>query len=217
MATSSTDGDDNTNKKFDCHLSIHSLQNPNSKYISEPFDKSHRILSDSFPEMPYRARRKDENRTTVHFDQRMLFLSEVEFLTNACSELPDNLRFKQIVVIYAGAAPGNHIPLLAEMFPFVKFHLVDPAKFGFDHDHEPDSLIVTKQELFTNDMALELKIEYDDSSCVRLFISDIRGFGLGMNMDDNKIENEVYIQLYNNEHISRIKFIYKNDYSLYKN
>src|SRR5437868_821867 len=60
--------------------------------------------------------------------QRKLLLSEIEFLTiywNA-QEIPDP------IVVYVGAAHGNHIPLLSEMFPSFEFHLYDPAKFNIE-------------------------------------------------------------------------------------
>ena len=46
-----------------------------------------------------------------HWGQRKLLLSEVEFFTTFFDPLASAL------VIYAGAAPGHHIPLLSEMFP----------------------------------------------------------------------------------------------------
>jgi len=168
-------------KKLYCKLSVHTLQNSKAIY-SENFT---RILGDSFPEGKYRPRTKNDGRTTVHFGQRKLFLSEVEFLTNVCRELPPKMRFKKIVVIYAGAAPGNHIGQLSEMFPFVRFVLVDPAKYVVEENER----LIIKQEMFTNVMALDLKEEYEDY--VRVFISDIRRFGPGMKMDDNQIEKEV--------------------------
>ena len=164
----------------DCKLSVHTAQNKDCKYSDNFF----RILTDDYPEKNYAPRQKNENRTAVHFGQRKLFLSEVEFLTKVCTTLNANV-FKKIVLIYAGAAPGNHIDMLSNMFPFVKFVLVDPAKFAI----QPTEKIVIRQEFFTDEMALDLRQEYDDY--IRLFVSDIRRAGPGMNLKDDIIEEEV--------------------------
>lgn len=68
-------------------------------------------------------RRQGEVKTVEHWGQRKLLLSEIEFLTTHAK--PGQL------VIYAGAAPGNHVPFLAEqLFPHLRFLLVDPAPFA---------------------------------------------------------------------------------------
>lgn len=169
-----------------CDLSAHTAQNKDCVYSHNKF---FRILTDDFPEKKYVPRQKNEDRTAVHYGQRKLLLSEVEFITNVCNELislhPKQL-FKKIVLIYAGAAPGNHIPLLSRMFPFVKFHLVDPAKFVVQSCEN----IIIKQEMFTDEMALDLRQEYSDY--IRLFISDIRRAGPGMSdLSEDAIEDEV--------------------------
>ena len=75
-----------------------------------------RILGDDAPRSKYRDL-PHHMRTTNHWGQRKLFLSEVEFLTlfihdvRARSPPP-----KRIIVVYAGAAPGNHIPYLFDLF-----------------------------------------------------------------------------------------------------
>ena len=102
--------------------SPHTWQKTNS-YYEKTFK---RILRSDSLEEKYR-RRKGEDKTTVHFGQRKLLLSEIEFLTIVFQNLEtDN---KKIVLIYAGAASGQHIPTLVEAFPFIEYILVDPAKF----------------------------------------------------------------------------------------
>lgn len=112
----------------DPSLSIHTVQNKKSEYQNNFF----RILTDNFEEEKYKPRTAEDDRTVVHYGQRKLLLSEIEFLTNVCISLPAKLKHKRIVVIYAGAAPGDHIDLLYSMFPFIKFVLVDPAKFSVE-------------------------------------------------------------------------------------
>lgn len=59
-------------------------------------------------------------RPSRHIGQRKLFLSEVQFLNDNNSG----------ICLYAGAAPGNKTHYLSELFPNVKFILIDPNKFN---------------------------------------------------------------------------------------
>jgi hypothetical protein len=81
-----------------------------------------RHLTSSAPRAPYRRRQK-EPKSVCHWGQRKLLLSEVEFLTSAVGPSPAH-------VVYAGAAPGTHLTLLAALFPLVRFTLVDPSPFS---------------------------------------------------------------------------------------
>jgi hypothetical protein len=56
-----------------------------------------------------------------HNGQVKLFLTEVEYLTKYIDKST-----KHNIVIYAGSAPSNKLPLLMDMFPNVTFILVDP-------------------------------------------------------------------------------------------
>jgi hypothetical protein len=76
----------------------------------------------------------------VHWGQRKLLLSEIEFLTHYAEP--------GITVVYAGAAPGTHIPYLAGLFPGVSFVLVDPNKFNC----VSSGRIVVRQEYFTHEV-----------------------------------------------------------------
>ncbi len=58
----------------------------------------------------------------VHLGQRKLLINEILFLTQHGS--------KSNVVVYIGAAGGQHIPILGEMFPRHRFLLYDPAQFS---------------------------------------------------------------------------------------
>jgi hypothetical protein len=151
--------------------SPHTLQNLNSKYIST--DSFTRVLSDTFPEEPYR-RRRHEDKTLIHIGQRKLHMSEVEFLTECCSELYEKKKQdKKIVLIYAGAAHGVHIPTLINMFPFIEYILIDPGKFQIDHTLYPEKVTCNIENcLMTDEKADKLYEQYKDYT--RLFISDIR-------------------------------------------
>ena len=123
-----------------------------------------RLLEDDDPEMVYVPRGKDEVRTVLHWGQRKLFFAELMFLHLSVARDTAN-----VVVIYAGAAPGTHIGLLSEMFPLVTFVLIDPVEF----DVKADGVrIITHSCLFTNKLAHELKRKY--AGATLLFVSDIR-------------------------------------------
>lgn len=61
--------------------------------------------------------------STLHWGQRKLFLTELEFLTRYLGDKSSN------VVVDVGAAPGAHLMLLLELFPQLKFILYDPRDF----------------------------------------------------------------------------------------
>jgi len=116
-----------------------------------------RELSFEDPKLPYRSS-KGQLRISLHHGQRKLLLSEIEFLTQF-GRMSRN-------VVYAGAAPGYHIPLLAKLFPRHTFYLYDPAKFGI----RSTSNIRIYQECFTDEIATQLSETLLDI----LFICDIR-------------------------------------------
>ena len=107
---------------------------------------------------PYAAR------TALHIGQRKLLLSEVDFLTDYAREGD--------TVVYAGSAPGVHMPFLASLFRAkrLKFELYDPRRFVMPKGRtEALSRIATHQEYFTDEVAAR----YAGRDEV-LFISDIR-------------------------------------------
>ena len=119
-----------------------------------------RLLSPDAPRMAYR-RRVEEAKSVVHWGQRKLLLSEIEFLVSA--------DVGGCVVVYAGAAPGTHLRLLVSLFPSHTFVLVDPAPFS----RLPKSKrIHIRQCMFTDALAAELRREFSDQRL--LFISDVR-------------------------------------------
>ena len=123
-----------------------------------------RTLSHDAPRKTYR-RRTEEQKTTVHWGQRKLLMSEIEFLL--MTQTPK----KQCTVIYAGAAPGTHVRVLAEMFPRHTFILVDPAPFTVRPER---GRIHIHQAMFTDELANELRQSLQQRNTRILFISDVR-------------------------------------------
>lgn len=124
--------------------------------ISVPFS---RIIDENSRKLKYR-RRQDEVKLAMHFGQRKLLMTEIEFLTN-CGGLSQ-------LIVYAGSAPGIHIPLLAKYFPGNTFELYDPAKFKISNEQLKLCKINIHQELFTDQICEKYKNQNI------LFISDIR-------------------------------------------
>ena len=102
-------------------------------------------------------------------------MSEIEFLTK--------FGVSGSTVVYAGAAPGTHIHYLIELFPELKFVLVDPAPFSSKLTKSQRCLV--RQELFTDDLAQEY------ARCDKvLFVCDIRSCDYSL-LSDPDVEDKV--------------------------
>jgi cap2 methyltransferase len=166
--------DARANKRIRCHNddssdaptvdSVHS--NPHLRqavhgdggYQSRTDIEFNRMLLPDAPRQQYR-RRTDELKTVMHWGQRKLLLSEIEFLTK--------YGVSGATVVYAGAAPGTHTGYLIELFPDLKFVLVDPAPFSARLMQAPRCLL--RHELFTDALARQYAARDDV-----LFLCDIR-------------------------------------------
>jgi cap2 methyltransferase len=134
------------------------LNSPELEYAVGP--EFHRVLTPSHPHKPY-EQRGDKVRSTVHWGQRKLLLSEIEFFT-----VIGRAGLINSTVVYAGAAPGTHIHFLSRLFPSVRFVLVDPAPFTV---RATDKITIIN-ELFTDELAKRLAKKHRHI----YFISDIR-------------------------------------------
>jgi cap2 methyltransferase len=96
----------------------HCAQTGKALFAETPFTL---ILDhDSAPQMPYQPRKG--TKSIEHDGQRKLMLIEMQALMTLQQD-------GEYLVVYAGAAPGFHIPALCKMFPCVKqFHLYDPRE-----------------------------------------------------------------------------------------
>jgi hypothetical protein len=128
-----------------------------------------RYLAREAPRLPYAprargAKRQRTERVPVHRGQRKLLASEVAFLLH----LRVHLGYKRMTVVYAGAASGDHIPLLAALFPSVSFVCVDPRRFAI---RESDRIRIVRGYM-TDEMARELRDELRGVPVA--LVSDIR-------------------------------------------
>lgn len=140
------------------------------------------------PRAPYIPRQPGEYRSICHQGQRKLLISEVELLTLAMETSPADPEGGTLVV-YAGAAPGLHIPILSDMFPACTFHLYDPAFFAISCN---DRIKIFNRE-FTDSDAAAYKQEGGESNALArrklVLISDIR-----TKIDEESVWNDMMAQ-----------------------
>lgn len=115
-------------------------------------------LNDRWPRKTW-SQLPPEEYLIPHLGQRKLLIAEIAFLA-----IHGSLSNK---VVYAGAAPGPHIKILAELFPKHKFYLFDPQPF--DTELRGKKNIKIHQTYFTETWCTKF------TGC--LFISDIRSAG----------------------------------------
>jgi SAM-dependent methyltransferase len=130
--------------------------------------KLYRVLPDDLPREVYR-RRTNEIKSVLHWGQRKLLLSEIEFFTMF---ILDNPSANNIYAVYAGSAPGTHILYLAKLFPTIHFELYDPREFS-NKLLKNKEMINIHVQYFTDDTAREW-VSSDHLDKTILFISDIR-------------------------------------------
>lgn len=134
--------------------------------ISQPFDfKENEWLTvgDGCGSQKYFSR-ADRVKKAVKWGQLKLFTSELQFL----NKYWDPKAIPSPIILYIGAAPGNHINFLARMFPQAIFYLYDSQPF----DSRLSQLSnVTVTQRYFQDEDIEAFKPFND----RLFlISDIR-------------------------------------------
>lgn len=116
--------------------------------------------------------------SNVHWGQLKLFCSELFMFTNFLK------KDRQYDIVYIGAAPGNHLVLLADLFPKLIFHLYDSE--NFDKRLEKVKNVKIYQKYFdSNDVEL-----WKGKDIV--LISDIRTltYNPSDNDDDGRVINE---------------------------
>ena len=116
------------------------------------------LFNDIKKQLPYQSKMSNTN-MGLHIGQRKLLLTEVQFLTNY-----SDIKY----CIYVGSAPGNKTHFLSQLFPDIKFILIDPNKFDLvladipnnskiTHRHQPNKDIIhiyyeypTKSDIYLN-------------------------------------------------------------------
>ena len=119
------------------------------------------------PARPYHCDANPQWKTTCHYGQRKLFMSEIEFLCHHAQHGD--------TVVYAGAAPGTHITLLREMFASLNltFILVDPAFTDADAARSTSQCVIVRDLFHAEGTEPNCAAAYRTTPNV-LFVSDIR-------------------------------------------
>lgn len=168
-----------TNPRNSPHVWLQLVGNVEQEYrgyyasTSIPLDM---VLRREHPWRPYRAR-GNEIRTVVQWGQRKLLLMETAFLTRY-GHLSDT-------VVYAGAARGDHVELLAWMFPNHHFHLYDPAPAWYKASGPGAGSITVYPQLFLRADAEGWAPERRDGKQA-LFISDVVTMSVTVSYDENR-------------------------------
>lgn len=153
------------------------------------------VLKQNTPQKNYR-RGSEYALPGYNFGQMKLLMTEIYFLTKFHRDVENPL------VVYAGAAPCTHLPVLLMMFPKASFHLYDPrfdpskragdrATYFAETSKYPQVKIFA--EYFTDDTARE----YAGRDNV-FFWSDIRRYGHGheeIREDPEIMEREVMVDM----------------------
>ena len=142
---------------------IHNIlfyQNGSKKFINKNLE---RILTEESKYQKY-IPSLSFGKANIHWGQRKLLLSEIEFLTKFIPKYP-NID----LIIYVGAANGLHIPFLSELFPKFSFILIDPAEFCENVYNMKNTEVI--QKFMNINQAKEFRKKYKKKY---FFISDIR-------------------------------------------
>jgi len=120
--------------------------------------------------IPFRERPEIKERDGIDYlGQRKLLINEIIFLT----------KYGHLakLVVYVGAAPGIHIPIVAKLFPDHKFDLWDPEGFTIPAN------LTTEKNKKANIEIFKKPFTYDDALSYRgkdtLLISDLRNLSHG--------------------------------------
>jgi hypothetical protein len=130
--------------------------------------------------------RKGRVKNSVKWGQLKLFTTEMQFF----NKYWDPRKVPNPVCVYVGAAPGTHIPILSQLFPWFEFHLYDPRDV-FDPRLKSNPKVKLFVQFFENNDA-EKYAGRDDV----FFLSDIRTIDYNkdqFNNEKTERENEAIV------------------------
>lgn len=154
------------------------------------------VLADAAPRVPYQnnaatASFEKPLLKGLHFGQRKLMLSEVEFCVEVARQMEARYKAaagaKKALIVYAGAACGLHLPFLFSMFPAFDFVLIDPAPFCAQVKEiaarDESCVLELIEDICTPELCLRLRRSYCETHDIYL-VSDIRsGQPTGMSLN----------------------------------
>lgn len=142
----------------------------------------HSTLTPDAPEAEYS---RDTETNVLHFGQLKLLCCEIQFLRRVGN-------WEGCTLIYAGASPGIHLPLLMRMFRGLRFVLIDPHRSAVGRGSRRVRILRT---CMTDDLAHHLAQQYGERL---LFVSDVRVAGPRNETDDEhqaRIERDMHAQM----------------------
>lgn len=142
------------------------------------------VLSNDSAEATYR-RRKNVRKSTVAWGQRKLLLSEIQFLTLFWN--PNKISNPHL--LYIGAAPGHHIPLLHVLFPQFTFHLYDPRSF---HLQETEGIKLHQKYFDDSDEKEWIEFSHNRQNNNLFLVSDIRTADLSIHVEPHQYEEQIW-------------------------
>ncbi|KAG5477666.1 hypothetical protein LSCM1_04959 [Leishmania martiniquensis] len=163
-----------------------------------------RVLTEDAPRRPYQSNASTasfEQRLLkgLHYGQRKLILSEVEFFLQIAvyTKRHESVASpKKALIVYAGAACGFHLPFLFSLFPTLEFVLIDPAPFCSQvkeiASKEKSCVLELIEDLCTPELCLRIRRTYVDSHDIFL-VSDIRS-GRPTEMSLNQEHTDMILQ-----------------------
>ena len=163
-------------------------------------------------QIPYFNRNLDYKKA-CHWGQLKLLLSEIEFLTicmNKYESIKD--KYKKIIFIYIGAAPGNHIDYLQSLFPNIEFHLYDKSNFIVKNKD-----IFVYNEYFTKQHAESWLFKKITEKIFLIFNSDIRRTPATNEIvkEDMNFQLKCYNTMKPNLSMFKFRLPYDDDYTEY--
>lgn len=132
-----------------------------------------RIYNENLPRLKYEDVQMGEN---LHWGQRKLLLSEIEFLVNNYHKYDTGKKY----LLYIGASPGYHLEYLSKMFPEIYFILYDRVDSSVKHMNR----IKFNKEYFTDESAQKYK------NMNIMIVSDIRNLEIGQYKKKKHEESE---------------------------
>jgi hypothetical protein len=149
---------------------------------SHPHPPWHSTLTADAPEAEYS---RDTKTNVLHFGQLKLLCSEIQFLQHAGD-------WKGCTLIYAGASPGTHLPVLMSMFRGLRFVLIDPHRSAVGRGSRRVRIL---RACMTDELARRLARQYGERV---LFVSDVRVAGPRHETEDEhqaRIERDMDAQM----------------------
>jgi hypothetical protein len=125
-----------------------------------------------WPLFPYESKQK---RSTLHWGQRKLLLSEIQFCLDIIHlHMDDPHYLENSLLVYAGSAPGNHILEFVKLFPNLALLCYDPSPFCLElieYSDKVDNCVLIQAKFVPSRF-------YDESMLLPrahlLFVSDVR-------------------------------------------